>query len=57
MDDDRTTDAYDATQDARSDERYEDDPSAEPGLEETKQHVYFPCVIDESAVLAERHDV
>ena len=53
MHDHRTTDTYDATQDARSEERYDDDPRAEPTLDEVKERGYFACSVDESAGLRE----
>ena len=34
-------DPFDAVLDARSEARYEDDPRAEPDLEETKREAYF----------------
>lgn len=48
-----TPDPYDAAQDARSEALYEDDPCAEPTLEEIKEKGYFACKIDESAGMKE----
>jgi len=47
-----TADPYDAVQDARSETRYEDDPSAEPTQDEidaARQEPWFACLVDESA--------
>ena len=48
------SDPYDALQDARSESRYEDDPQAEPTLEEVKEKVYA-CLIDESAGMSDKY--
>jgi hypothetical protein len=37
--------------DARSEARYDDDPRAEPDLEETKREQHFACRVDESGGL------